>query len=342
MIFTLVAPPASVVCRRSIDDVLREGLGRCESDDAWLQGVVRDLAHVGLFDAWQTDGRTLVRAVELVGALAESEGGLATAVAGQLAAYRTADRVNWLGGSRGAASLTHIPHRTPPALTLVTGRLQRAGATDVIRGRAILPALEDSTRLVGVASTKTMARGVAFVATQADAGLTTRRALETVGLRSLRMVDVEYGVSSRDGCWHRCEARHETVTLAAAAEADLRVLATAVILGIASAILKYVLQYARQRETFGRPLWRHQAVSLRLAELATRLAAAELLLLDVSRRVSNSRQLRAARACWCHASELALDVGVQGVQLLGGHGYLRRHPIEKWLRDVQTLRLLYA
>jgi acyl-CoA dehydrogenase len=106
--------------------------------------------------------------------------------------------------------------------------------------------------------------------------------------------------------------------------------------GLARAALEYAMAYARDRVQFGKPIAEHQAVSFRLADMALRVDASRLLvwraarLLDAGERATGE----AAMAKLC-ASETAMWCTWAAVQTLGGWGYSREHPVEKWMRDAK-------
>ena len=106
--------------------------------------------------------------------------------------------------------------------------------------------------------------------------------------------------------------------------------------GLARAALEYARDYAKERVQFGRPIAEHQAVAFRLADMALRVDASRLLtwraarLLDAGRRASTE-----AAMAKLHASETAMFCTWAAVQTLGGMGYSREYPVEKWMRDAK-------
>jgi alkylation response protein AidB-like acyl-CoA dehydrogenase len=115
-----------------------------------------------------------------------------------------------------------------------------------------------------------------------------------------------------------------------------RVTLSAAATGLARAALEYATRYARERVQFGRPIAEHQAVAFRLADMALRVDASRLLtwraarLLDAGRRATTE-----AAMAKLHASETAMFCTWAAVQTLGGWGYSREYPVEKWMRDAK-------
>ncbi len=115
-----------------------------------------------------------------------------------------------------------------------------------------------------------------------------------------------------------------------------RVLLGAASVGIARAALDYAVGYAAQRQAFGAPILQHQAVSFRLADVATRVESARLLVWRAARRLDAGEPATSLAAmAKLTASETAMFCTWAAVQTLGGWGYSRDHPVEQWLRDAK-------
>ncbi len=106
--------------------------------------------------------------------------------------------------------------------------------------------------------------------------------------------------------------------------------------GLARAALEYAVDYAKAREQFGKPIAEHQAVAFRLADMAVRVDASRLLVWRAARKADAGEDvgLEAAIAK-LHASEAAMWCTWAAVQTLGGWGYSREYPVEKWMRDAK-------
>jgi alkylation response protein AidB-like acyl-CoA dehydrogenase len=106
--------------------------------------------------------------------------------------------------------------------------------------------------------------------------------------------------------------------------------------GLAHAALEYSVEYAKTREQFGKPIGAHQAVAFRLADMATRVDAARLLVWRAARRVDSGEEVtKEAAMAKLFASETAMWCTWAAVQTLGGWGYSREYPVEKWMRDAK-------
>ncbi len=106
--------------------------------------------------------------------------------------------------------------------------------------------------------------------------------------------------------------------------------------GLARAALEYATDYARERVQFGKPIAEHQAVSFRLAEMALRVDASRLLVWRAARMLdAGERATKEAAMAKLHASETAMWCTWAALQTLGGWGYSREYPVEKWMRDAK-------
>lgn len=111
-------------------------------------------------------------------------------------------------------------------------------------------------------------------------------------------------------------------------------------IGMARAAFEAALPYAKERETFGKPIFNHQAVAFRLADMATEIEAARQLLHHACQlRDANQPCLKEACMAKLFASEMAERVCSAAIQTLGGYGYLRDFPVERIYRDVRVCQI---
>lgn len=109
-------------------------------------------------------------------------------------------------------------------------------------------------------------------------------------------------------------------------------------LGIATSAFEDSIRYAQQREAFGKPIWQHQAVGHRLAEMATKLDAARLLTYRAAAYKDSGRRcdLEAGMAKYC-ATETAQELVLDAIRTFGGYGYIKDYPVERYYRDSPIL-----
>lgn len=110
--------------------------------------------------------------------------------------------------------------------------------------------------------------------------------------------------------------------------------------GVARSALEYATNYARQRQQFGAPIINNQAVSFMLADMAIKIEAARLLAWQAAWSADQGLKATAKSAmAKCFASDTAMQVTTDAVQILGGVGYMKDHPVEKLMRDAKLLQI---
>lgn len=105
-------------------------------------------------------------------------------------------------------------------------------------------------------------------------------------------------------------------------------------LGIAKGALEASIKYAKEREQFGKPIASFQAISFKLADMATQIEAAEMLLLEAADLKNRGQKVTKVSAmAKYYASEVSVRVATDAVQIFGGYGYTKDYPVEKFYRD---------
>ncbi len=108
--------------------------------------------------------------------------------------------------------------------------------------------------------------------------------------------------------------------------------------GTSRAACEYAGRYALERKTFGKAIAEHQAVAFMVADMATAVEAARSFVWMAATQLEAGTAAPATlRMAAAHTFESALEVSSAAVQILGGHGYIQDHPVEKWMRDARTL-----
>ena len=111
-------------------------------------------------------------------------------------------------------------------------------------------------------------------------------------------------------------------------------------LGIASGALEFALQYAQERKTFGKELIKHQGIQFKLADMATQIEAARLLCLQAAdlkdQGLPYTKQSAMAKL---FASQVAMDVSTEAVQVHGGYGYVKEYHVERLMRDAKITQI---
>jgi alkylation response protein AidB-like acyl-CoA dehydrogenase len=183
-------------------------------------------------------------------------------------------------------------------------------------------------------------RGIsAFLVEKGTPGLTPGKPEDKMGLRgsttvALVLDDVEVGPEALLG------REGEGFKIAMTALDGGRIGIGAQATGIATAALAQSRRYALERVQFGVPLAGHQAIQGMLADMATRLDAARLLVLGAAwRKEARLPFTRQASIAKLYASEQACKIADQAIQIHGGYGYTRELPVERYLRDARVTRI---
>jgi len=110
--------------------------------------------------------------------------------------------------------------------------------------------------------------------------------------------------------------------------------------GVARAAYEYAFQYAQERVQFGKPIIRHQGIAFMIADMATQIEAARLLCWQAAYLADQGvNATQAASMAKAFAADVAMKVTTDAVQVLGGYGYTRDYPVEKWMRDAKVMQI---
>lgn len=182
----------------------------------------------------------------------------------------------------------------------------------------------------------------AFIVESGTPGFRVGKIEDTMGIRGS-----QNGELLLDGCvvplGQRIGSEGDGYRLALATFDRARVGIGAQAVGVASGALDYAIQYTRQRVQFGKPIAGHEGIQFLIADLATQVDAARLLvhraatLLD--NHVEGADVMRATSMAKLFASDTAMRVTTEAVQLLGGYGYTREYPVERMMRDAKITQI---
>lgn len=111
-------------------------------------------------------------------------------------------------------------------------------------------------------------------------------------------------------------------------------------LGIAAGAFELSLKYAQERKTFGKPISDHQAIQFKLSDMATRIEAARLLVHKAARLKDEGKDyIKAAAMAKLYASDVAMWVTTEAVQIHGGYGYVKEYHVERHMRDAKITQI---
>lgn len=110
--------------------------------------------------------------------------------------------------------------------------------------------------------------------------------------------------------------------------------------GIAEAAFRYATNYAAERTTFGKPIAEHQAIAFKLADMQMKIRAARLLVHEAAwMKDGGERHTESGARAKLYASQVANEVAYDAVQVLGGQGYMKEHPVERYYRDARVTEI---
>ena len=111
-------------------------------------------------------------------------------------------------------------------------------------------------------------------------------------------------------------------------------------LGIASGAFELALRYSKERKSFGKPISEHQAIQFKLADMATKIDAARLMVWNAAALKDQKKDfVKAAAMAKLYASQVAMEVTVEAIQVHGGFGYVKEYHVERLMRDAKITQI---
>lgn len=178
----------------------------------------------------------------------------------------------------------------------------------------------------------------AFIVERGAPGVRVEGVVPTVGLRALEMADVVFdGVqlpaSARLGEADGCNVQR----IIDSSRAGL----AAVMTGLARGVMEYVIPYTKDRQVFGTALARKQVIAFRIADMHIDVNAMRWMAWRAATELEKGEDAtRSAMLAYTFAAQHAMAIADEGVQALGGHGYVRAHPMEMWYRNARAISML--
>jgi acyl-CoA dehydrogenase len=214
-----------------------------------------------------------------------------------------------------------------------------SGDTYVLNGeKACVPFAKDAEAMMVYASLDGVTQG--FIVEKGAAGLKVSdereklMSLNALPLYRVKLENVKVPASSRLGG----ASGHDFELLLAA----MRLASASAALGVANAAFEYARDYAKEREAFGVKIAQKQAIAFMLAEMRTEIEAIRLLTWEAAWKLDNKKEDAYTQAYLAStgAADMVMMVTDRAVQILGGHGYIREHPVERWMRAGRGFAML--
>lgn len=224
-------------------------------------------------------------------------------------------------------SVTFDPWRPATTATPQNGAVTLEGA------KIYVPLAAEAERIIVYACNSETGKVDGYIVERETEGLEIGERNKLMGLRALPTyqvtlsgvrVGIENRVGGTEGTDFRVILNRSRVALAAMA------------VGVARASFEYARDYAKERVQFGVPIATKQAIAFLLADMATEVDAARLMVWEAAWQIDQGNDAtHAARLAKHYVDNMSLFVTDSGVQVLGGHGYIREHPVERWLRNAR-------
>lgn len=117
----------------------------------------------------------------------------------------------------------------------------------------------------------------------------------------------------------------------------------AMAVGTCEAVKAYCIKYANERTAFGEPISHRQSVAFMIADMAIEIDAMRMLILNAASLAESGKPFhREAYLAHLLCAEKSMKIGTDGVQILGGHGFTKEHPVERWYRDLRATAILQS
>ena len=335
-------------------EVLRPEAREADEHDAVPQKVAQQAWELGLVQSTITEAlggagepRSAVTGVLLLEELAYGDLALGLHILSPrlftiplLVSGTDAQRERWLrrfaGSEFTVATAAFAEPRWDFDASALGTRAERAAGDWVLTGEKCLVPLAAEAEAILVYAAAPDGLG-AFVVERGTPGLAIGEREKNMGIRalatySLRLAGVRVPAAQRLG--------GEGVDLRPLVDAS-RAANAALAVGVARASFDYARDYAKERRAFGVTIAQKQAIAFKLADMATEVDAMRLLTWEAAWRID--RGLPATREAYLarqYAADSSLKITDNGVQILGGHGYIRDHMVELWLRNARGFATL--
>ena len=339
--------------REFAEEVLRPAARDADDAAAYPQDLIGRAAELGItainvpenFDGI-AEHRTTVTNALVAEALAYGDMGLALpilapgGVAAALTHWGSADQqatyLSEFAGENVPQACVAIaePHALfdPTALKTTAVRTPSGYRLDGVK--SLVPAAADAELFIVAAQLN--GKPALFIVEASTPGVSVK-ADRSMGIRAaalgqIELTKVSVPLSARLGANDASDADYsEAIALSRLGWAALAV-------GTSHAVLDYVIPYVKEREAFGEPIARRQAVAFMCANIAIELDGLRLITWRGAARAERGLPFaREAALAKKLGTDKGMQIGLDGVQLLGGHGYTKEHPVERWYRDLRVI-----
>jgi len=347
--------------RRFADEVLRPNARKAD-DAASPPAEILEQGHAlglaGLVIPESLGGmaaeRSAVTNAIIVEELARGDMGLAVAILSPLAVVQAI--VEWGTGAQqarylppflgdrfvGAALALLEPRPMFDPMLLRTGAVRTDGGWNLWGEKSLVPLAMQAELFVVAADVRGLGARL-FAVERGTPGLSVE-AEPAMGLRGAGLGRLRFqGARVDDDAMLGELAGDGTAQLASLVD-RARIAWGATAVGTGQAVLDYVIPYCNERKAFGEPISNRQGVAFPIADIAIELEGMRLLVLRAASRVDREQPAavvgRSAAIARLQCASKGVRIGSDGVQLLGGHGFIKEHPVERWYRDLRAIGVM--
>ncbi|GAB2446007.1 acyl-CoA dehydrogenase family protein [Nocardioides hungaricus] len=342
-----------------VDSEVRPRVRDFEAEDVYPEPLIESMKELGLFGMLVPEqfggiGLATPTFAAITMELARGWMSLAGATGGHcvisqmISTFGTPDQMTrWLpvmatGEARAAMALTEPDGGSDLQAMRSVARPQPDGTWSLTGAKTWITNAQHATLLATLCKTdptiRPRHRGFSVLLVEPGPGVLIGRKLPKLGYRGVESCEVTFdavplpsdavlGATAGLG-WQQMMAGLELGRIQVASRA----------VGVAQAALDDAVAYSQSRESFGKPIWKHQAVGQLLADMATKVRAARLLTLDAAHRFdTGQRSDMEAGMAKLFASEVAAQVALDAVRVHGGYGYSKEYDVERYYRDAPLM-----
>ncbi len=308
-------------------------------DSVWRFGLVANLAD----DPAALSQQPTLTNVQALERLAEGDAAAATAIAGPLGFVKALaeqgsqrQKEKWLSSFAGdafrAATVAHCDARdAAPASARLT-----ASGYEISARKALVPFAARCD--VFLVTAQCEGRTEAYIIPRDTPGVAVAPAIPTLGLRALEMAEVSFGNVVLP---HNARLGEERGCDVARILDSARAALGAIMTGLASSVFKYTLPYTQERVVHGEPIARKQSVAFKLSDMHIEIDAMRWMTWKAADEIDKGCSARRSAAlARRYCASRVMTIADEGVQMFGGHGFVRDMPLEMWLRNARALSVL--
>ncbi|WP_175819170.1 acyl-CoA dehydrogenase [Burkholderia sp. BCC0419] len=237
---------------------------------------------------------------------------------------------------RAAAIALMEPHFGSDVSSLTTTAVRDKDGWRLNGRKTLVPLASAASHFLVIAQAE--GERAAFIVGRDTVGVNVEAPVPTVGLRALEMSDIRF-----DGVFVQHSARLGSgagVNVQRIVDSS-RVGLAAVMTGLSRGVMEYVIPYAKDRVVHGSALASKQSIAFRIADMHIDVAAMRMMGWRAAFELAGGQDAtRSSQLAYTYAARQSMSIADEGLQIFGGHGFVREHPIEMWYRNSRAVSML--